>query len=489
MTLPLNATALSSLPDGVPGPSYDRSALTPGIIHIGCGNFHRAHQSWYLGRLFEQGLCMGWAIIGAGVRPVDTAMRQKLEKQDWLTTLIELGPNEKRAEVIGSMIDFVPVATDNGPLIDAMADPRIRIVALTVTEGGYYIDPAINGFDANHPDIRHDAANPESPRTAFGAMIAALRRRRDAGVGPFSGQSCDNLQGNGNVLKSTVISLARLSDPDLADWIETECTFPNSMVDCIVPATGPKEIALAHEFGIDDAAPVIHEPFRQWVIEDKFCAGRPDWDKAGATFTDQVHDFETMKIRILNGGHQVLCLVGELVGIEFMSDTMADPLIHRFFRKVEEEEIVPHVKPVPGFTPPDYLELIDSRFANPAIVDTTRRVAFDGSSRQPGFILPSVRDGLASGAPVEGLALVSAAWCRYCLGAREDGSVIEANDPMWDALQTRAKEAVSNPKSWLCMDHIYGDLAQEPRFADAFVRAYAMIQNDGVKAALKDFCG
>jgi len=487
MTLPLNTNALSSLPDGVPGPSYDRSALTPGIIHIGCGNFHRAHQSWYLGRLFEQGLCMDWAIIGAGVRPTDTAMRQKLEKQDWLTTLIELGPNEKRAEVIGSMIDFVPVATDNGPLIDAMADPRIRIVALTVTEGGYYIDPATNGFDANHPDIRHDASHPETPRTAFGAMIAALRRRRDAGVGPFSGQSCDNLQGNGNVLKSTVISLARLSDPDFANWIEAECAFPNSMVDCIVPATGPKEIALARAFGIDDAAPVTHEPFRQWVVEDKFCAGRPDWDKAGATFTDQVHDFETMKIRILNGGHQVLCLVGELVGIEFMSYTMADPLIHRFFRKVEEEEIVPHVKPVPGFTPPDYLELIDSRFANPAIVDTTRRVAFDGSSRQPGFILPSVRDGLASGAPVEGLALVSAAWCRYCLGTREDGSVIEPNDPMWDALQERAKEAVSNPMSWLGMGHIYGDLAQAPRFADAFMRAYFMIQNDGVRATLTDF--
>ncbi|MBC8158859.1 MAG: mannitol dehydrogenase family protein [Alphaproteobacteria bacterium] len=487
MTLPLNTNALSSLPDGVPGPSYDRSALTPGIIHIGCGNFHRAHQSWYLGQLFEQGLCMDWAIIGAGVRPADTAMRQKLEKQDWLTTLIELGPNEKRAEVIGSMIDFVPVATDNRPLIDAMADPRIRIVALTVTEGGYYIDPATNGFDVNHPDIRHDAANPDTPRTAFGAMIAALRRRRDAGVGPFSGQSCDNLQGNGNVLKSTVISLARLSDPDLADWIEAECTFPNSMVDCIVPATGPKEIALARAFGIDDAAPVTHEPFRQWVIEDKFCAGRPDWDKAGATFADQVNDFESMKIRILNGGHQVLCLVGELVGIEFMSDTMADPLIHRFFRKVAEEEIVPHVKSVPGFTPPDYLELIDSRFSNPAIVDTTRRVAFDGSSRQPGFILPSVRDGLASGAPVEGLALVSAAWCRYCLGTREDGSVIEPNDPIWDALQERAKEAVSNPMSWLGMGHIYGDLAQAPRFADAFMRAYSMIQNDGVRATLTDF--
>jgi mannitol 2-dehydrogenase len=489
MGVTLNNGTISQLPDGIPGPSYDRAALTPGIVHIGCGNFHRAHQSWYLGQLLEMGLCTDWAIIGAGVRPADAAMRETLEAQDWLTTLIELGPDDKRAEVIGPMIDFVPVAADNAPLIKALADPRIRIVSLTVTEGGYYVDPATNGFDTDHPDIQYDAAHPDTPRTAFGAMIAALKRRRDAGVGPFSGLSCDNLQGNGNILKSTVLSLARLSDPDLADWIEANCTFPNSMVDCIVPATGPKEIALAREFGIDDAAPVTHEPFRQWVIEDNFCAGRPDWDKAGGTFTDQVPDYETMKIRILNGGHQVLCLVGELVGIELMSETMADPLIHRFFRKVEEEEIVPFVKPVPGFTAPEYLELIDGRFANPSIVDTTRRVAFDGSSRQPGFILPSVRDGLASGAPVEGLALVSAAWCRYCLGTREDGSVIEPNDPMWDALQTRAKEAASNPKTWLGMGHIYGALAQETRFADAFVRAYAMIRNDGVKATLREFCG
>jgi len=489
MGISLNTASLSRLPAGIPGPSYDRSALTPGIVHIGCGNFHRAHQSWYLHRLFEQGLCTDWAIIGAGVRPADTAMRDRLEAQDWMTTLIQLSPEKKSAEVVGSMIGFVPVEEGNGPLIAAMADPRIRIVALTVTEGGYYVDPATKGFDASHPDIRHDAANPERPRTAFGAMIAALKRRREAGHGPFTGQCCDNLQGNGEVLKSTVLSLARLSDPDLAGWIEANCTFPNSMVDCIVPATGPKEMALAQAFGIDDKAPVTHEPFRQWVIEDNFCAGRPDWDKAGATFTDLVHDYESMKIRILNGGHQVLCLVGELLGIVAMSDTMADPRIRRFFRKVEEEEIVPHVKPVPEYTAPAYLELISERFSNPAIVDTTRRVSFDGSSRQPGFVLPSVRDGLKTGAPVEGLALVSAAWCRYCLGTREDGSVIEPNDPNWDALQARARGAVDDPAHWLGMAPIYGSLKDAPRFAEAFARWHRMIRTEGVAAAMAAYCG
>jgi mannitol 2-dehydrogenase len=320
-------------------------------------------------------------------------------------------------------------------------------------------------------------------------MIAALKRRRDVGHGPFTGQCCDNLQGNGDVLKSTVLSLARLSDPGLADWIERNCTFPNSMVDCIVPATGPNELALAQDFGIDDRAPVTHEPFRQWVIEDDFCAGRPDWDKAGATFTDRVHDFETMKIRILNGGHQVLCLPGALLGIEVMADTMADPRIHAFFRKVEEQEIVPHVKPVPGFTAPEYLELIDRRFSNPEIVDTTRRVAFDGASRQPGFILPSVRDGLAKGTPVEGLALVSAAWCRYCLGTREDGSTIEPNDPIWGELQARAQAAKDSPAAWLGMTQIYGDLGKQARFADAFVRWRRMLDTDGTAAALAAYCG
>ncbi|MCB1409903.1 MAG: mannitol dehydrogenase family protein, partial [Rhodobacteraceae bacterium] len=200
-------------------------------------------------------------------------------------------------------------------LIRQMADPAIRIVSLTVTEGGYYIDPANGSFDAAHPDIAHDAVNPATPRTAFGAMIAALKLRRDAGQGAFTCQSCDNLQGNGRVLKQTILGLARLSDPVLADWIAANSAFPNSMVDCIVPATGPAELALAQGFGIDDQVPVTHENFRQWVIEDDFCAGRPDWDRVGATFTADVHDYEAMKIRILNAGHQVIANPGEVLSV------------------------------------------------------------------------------------------------------------------------------------------------------------------------------
>lgn len=479
-----NAT-LKDLPAGIKVPTYDRAKLSPGIVHIGLGNFHRAHQSWYLHRLFQQGLDTDWAIVGAGVRPYDAAMREKMKAQDYLTTLIELDPSGKSAEVVGSMIDYVPVEEGNGPLIERMAAPDIRIVALTVTEGGYYIDPATKGFDAGHPDIVHDAENPGRPRTAFGAIVAALKLRRERGVGPFTGQCCDNLQGNGAILRQTVVSLARLSDPGLADWIEANCTFPNSMVDCIVPATGPKEIALARDaFGIEDAVPVTHENFRQWVIEDRFCAGRPDWDRAGATFSNDVHAYEAMKIRILNAGHQVISDPGDILGVETISGCMEHPKIRALFRKVEMEEIVPHVHAVPGMTPQAYVELIDRRFSNPSIVDTTKRVAFDGSSRHPGFVLPIVRDGLATGQPVEGLALVEACWARMCEGTREDGSTIAPNDPFWDDLVAVARKAKENPRAWLEMRHNYGDLADEPRFADAFARWLRLIYAEGVGAAI-----
>lgn len=478
-----NAT-LTNLPEGILRPTYDRSALTPGIVHIGVGNFHRGHQAWYLHRLMQQGLAQDWAIIGAGVRPYDAAMRDKLLAQDCLTTLIELDPAATSAEVVGSMIDYLPIEEGNAALISRMAQPDIRIVAMTVTEGGYFIDPATKGFDACHPDIIHDSQNPATPRTAFGAIVAALRLRREGGVGPFTGLCCDNLQGNGDILRQTVVSLARLSDPALADWIDAECSFPNAMVDCIVPATGPKELNLVRSLGIEDHAPVTHENFRQWVIEDKFCAGRPAWEQVGVTFTDAVHDFEVMKIRILNGGHQVIANAAEVLSVDTISGCMAHPQIGALFAKVAGQEIVPHVKPVPGMTPEAYVELIHTRFSNPKIVDTTRRVAFDGSSRHPGFLLPSIRDGLAKGTPIEGLALVEAIWARMCEGTREDGTEIAANDPFWDDLQTAACAAKGDPKAWLAQRHIYGSLAQDARFADAFVKWLAMIWQHGVGAAM-----
>ena len=478
-----NAT-LGALPKDIVTPRYDRTALTPGIVHIGVGNFHRAHQAWYLHRLMQAGDALDWAIVGAGVRPFDEAQRQKLAQQDYMTTLVELSPDGRSAEVVGSMIDYLPIEPGNGPLIARMAQRDIRIVALTVTEGGYYIDPVTKAFDAQHPDMIHDAANPNTPKTAFGAMVAALRARRDADLGPFTGMSCDNLQGNGEILRQTVVSLARMSDPVLAEWINDACTFPNSMVDCIVPATGPQELELIQTFGVDDTVPVTHENFRQWVIEDAFCAGRPAWDKAGATFTDAVHDFEAMKIRILNGGHQIIAGAGEMLSLKTIADCMGNDSVAALLSKVTHTEIVPLVKAVPGMTPDAYTDLIARRFSNPEIVDTTRRVAFDGASRQPGFIVPTIRDGLAAGTPVEGLALVSAVWARMCEGTREDGSTIEPNDPFWDDLNTVAKAAKTDPKAWLAQKQYYNDLASEPRFATAFCEWLEMIWRDGLERTI-----
>ena len=482
----LSLATLSRLPKTVRVPSYERQSLSPGIVHIGLGNFHRAHQAWYLHRLMDQGMAHDWAILGAGVRPSDAASRAKLLDQDCLTTLVELDPSGQSAEVTGAMIGYIPVEQDNATLIFEMSDPRIRIVALTVTEGGYYQTGA-GAFDSNHPDMGYDIAHPDYPRTAFGAMVAALRARRATGAGPFTCQSCDNLQGNGDILRQTVVGLARLGDAELADWIDANCTFPNSMVDCIVPATGPAELALVRSFGIADTVPVTHENFRQWVIEDKFCVGRPAWEAVGATLTDDVHSFEAMKIRLLNGGHQVIANAGEVLSVETIAECMAHPAIHALFSKVARTEVCPHVASVHDMTPPEYVELIERRFANPQIRDTTRRVAFDGSSRHTGFILPVIRDALRVNASVDGLALVEAIWARMCEGTREDGTSIAPNDPNWDALQTAAKAARARPKVWLEQRKYYGDLASSEVFADTFTRWLSIVWENGTEAAIQQY--
>lgn len=485
-TLPLTNQTLSDL-HNVEVPNYDRSQITAGIVHIGVGNFHRAHQAWYLHRLMQQGEALDWGIVGAGVRPADAQMRERLQAQDWMTTLIELDPQSSGVEVVGSMMDFVPIEPENQALIRRMSAQDIRIVALTVTEGGYYVDPASGRLDIGHPDLQHDIENIGRPRTAFGAIVAALSLRRANGLPGFTGLSCDNLQGNGQILRQAIIGLADAIDPALAEWISENCSFPNSMVDCIVPATGPREIQMAESLGIQDLAPVTHESFRQWVIEDDFVQGRPAWEKVGATFTDAVHDYERMKIGILNGGHQVVSVPGELFGLNTIADCLEHPKIAALFRRIATYEVAPQIPSVPGMTPQAYVELIERRFANPKIVDTVRRVAFDGSSRHPGFILPAIRGGLAGGSPIQGLALIEAAWARMCLGVRENGSKIEPNDPYWPALQSCAMAADARPRAWVEQAHIYGDLIESAEFVAAFEDAYLRIQSSGLAAAIEAY--
>ena len=479
--------SLGDLPTGVVRPLFDRSSLSPGIVHIGVGNFHRAHQSWYLQQLMQQGDALDWAIIGAGVKSYDLNQRQKLIKQDCLTTLIELDPSGSRVEVVGSMIDYLPIDDTNSALIKYLARPEIRIVSLTVTEGGYFLNSGTNCFDESHPDIVYDAKFPDTPKTAFGAIVAALKMRWEAGHGPITGLSCDNLQGNGDALRSAVLGLANLSNPKLANWIESNCTFPNSMVDCIVPRTGSTEIKLSQEFGINDRVPVTHENFRQWVIEDNFCVGRPNLEDVGVTFASEIKNYEQMKIRILNGGHQVIAGCGEMLSIETISGCMENRNIDALLSKIILEEIAPHVQPVPNMDPTKYFHEIKLRFSNSKILDTTRRVSSNGSTYHPGFIFPSIWDGLRSGAPIEGLALVEAIWARMAEGTREDGSEIEPKDANWETLQKFAILAKTDPMAWLNMRDIYAELSDQPRFSKAFIKWFLLIWSDGIEASISAF--
>ncbi|SNR45283.1 mannitol dehydrogenase family protein [Paracoccus sediminis] len=486
MAVNLSETTLSALPDTVGRPGYDRGALGRGIVHVGVGNFHRAHMAWYLDQLFEMGEGHDWGLIGAGVRPGDAAMRDRLAGQDWLTTVVELDPDGLNARVIGSMIDFVPI--DPQAVVHAMADPAIRIVSLTITEGGYYVDAKTDGFDAAHPDIAHDAAHPDAPKTVFGMILAALRRRRDAGSEPFTVMSCDNLPENGHVCARTVTELAQLSDPALADWIRRHVAFPNSMVDCITPATSDRERSLVSDrFGIADAAPVVCEPFRQWVLEDHFPQGRPPLERVGAEFVADVSRHELMKLRILNGGHAAIAYPSALLGHHFVHDAMADPQIEAWLRALETREIIPTLQPIPGVSYDEYLELIVSRFANPEIGDTILRLCLDGSNRQPKFILPVLADTLKSDADVDGLAQEVAFWCRYCEGTDEAGNAIAPNDDNHAQLREYALASRRDPLAFLQNETVFGPLAGNPVFREAFARKLTLVQKQGVRTAIDTY--
>jgi mannitol 2-dehydrogenase len=484
----LSLKTLEAIGNDVARPSYRRTDLSAGILHVGVGNFHRAHQSWYLHKLFDLGLDHDWAIVGGGVKHFDEAMRQSLEPQDWLTTLVELDPKGLSAQILGSMIDFVEV--DPQKLIAAMARPEIRIVSLTVTEGGYYVDANTGGFDAGHPDMVADRENPDSPITVFGIIISALMRRRKAGLKAFTVLSCDNLPENGHVARNSVLGLARERADDAHAWIKANVAFPNSMVDCITPATGDRERALVRDqFGIEDAAPVVCEPFHQWVLEDRFTNGRPQLEKVGVEFVEDVAPYELMKLRILNGGHATIAYPAGLLDIHYVHDAMGEPLVKGFLDRLEHDEIIPTVPIIPGVDRNSYYDKIVERFSNEAVGDTIPRLCFDGSNRQPKFIIPVIEDRLRKGMTVDGLALESALWCRYCFGTSDTGAIIPPNDPNWGKLTAQAKLARNDPSRWLELVDIYGAVADNPVFAKAFTRALTALWRDGTRATLKAYIG
>lgn len=489
--VPLNQQNLSRLSDKISIPTYNRSVLRAGIVHIGQGNFHRSHMASYLDDLFHLDFDNNkdWAIVGGGIMSFDADKRNLLQSQDWLQTLVQQDGDSSKAKVIGSMIDFLPVDADGRSLLTAMTSPGIKIVSLTVTEGGYFLN---NGaFDPNHPQIQHDISNPDHPKTCFGMMIKALRiRQQEAGLQPFTVLSCDNIPHNGRVVQSVLLGMASAIDPVFAQWMKENVACPNSMVDRITPGTTDKQRQYCREeLGCEDAAPIFCEPYRQWVLEDNFPQGRPNLELLeNVTFVPDVASFEFMKIRILNGGHASLCYPSALLGVKYVHEAMEHRTIRPFLDALERDEIIPTVGPVPDTSLPGYYDLIASRFANPTICDTITRICFGGASNQPKFTIPVAADNLKAGRKVDGIALVSAMWCKYCQGKTEAGDDIAANDPQWDRLQAIALQASINPQHWLTsLPDVYGSIGNDPTFAASFAKALQTIENQGAEAAMKQY--
>ncbi|MCX8278620.1 mannitol dehydrogenase family protein [Phyllobacterium sp. 0TCS1.6C] len=485
MTVKLSQAGLNRLPANVGVPAYGRSDLSAGIVHFGIGNFHRAHQAVYLDALFNAGVDRDWGIIGAGVLPSDETMRQKLKEQDWLTTVVEQDSGHRVAHVTGAMIDYLEPGNEENT-IARLADPAIRIVSMTITEGGYFIDPASGHFNPQHPAIVADAQAIDRPKTVFGLILAGLIRRRNDNTPPFTVMSCDNIPGNGHVTCDAVSGLAELVDGNLAEWVREHVAFPNSMVDRITPATSDRERQLLQsEFGIEDNWPVFCEPFKQWVLEDHFPIGRPSLDRVGVTFVKDVAPYELMKIRILNGGHAAIAYPAALMDIHFVHEAMEEPLIRDFLTKLETEEIIPVLPPVPDMPFDEYFDLIVRRFSNPKIGDTIQRLCQDGSNRQPKFILPTTADRLKAGRSITGLSLVSALWCRFCAGTTDSGQPTNYLDASAERLKVEALKAKDDPKAFLAMTDIFGEVGTTPVFVESFSRILRTLWQEGARETLK----
>ena len=458
-----------------------------GIVHLGLGAFFRAHGAIYVA---EAMACSGgdWGIVGVSL--VSPTQRDRLAPQDFAYTALELGPGYERPQVIDVVQDVLVAREDPGAVLAAMADPRVRIVTLTVTEKGYCHEPSTGKLNTTHPDIVHDVANPATPRSAPGVLVAALARRKAADVGPFTVLTCDNLPENGKVVRAAVIELARLTDPGLADWIAAEGAFPSTMVDRIVPATKEEDIArLAGLSGVLDLSPVMHEPFRQWVVEDRFVgAERPDLGAVGVQLVADVTPFEMMKLRCLNGTHSALAYLGYLAGHETISDTVADPAFAAFVRHLWRAEIIPTVPPPPRVDLGAYAEALFQRYANPAIRHRTWQIAMDGSQKLPQRILGTIADARAAGRETPGLAVAVAAWMHYVGGVDEKGAAIDVRDPLAERLRGLSDGAgppETKVAALLGVSEIFpAALADDPGFRTAVTEAYRLLATDGARAAV-----
>lgn len=495
----LNKQNLSRLDPGVLLPSYTLDQRRQGIAHIGVGGFHRAHQAFYTDALMNLGAEEGtdegldWAICGVSLREEDRSNFEALKGQDFLFTLFELGDTpDTKTRIIGAM-DQMLMSTDSDlALIDKLASPDIRIVSLTITEGGYCIDDSTGEFMSHLPQIQHDLSHPATPKTVFGYLCAALSRRRAEGTPAFTLMSCDNLPHNGGVTRKALLAFARLRDADLHDWIEANVSFPNAMVDRITPMTSTAHrLQLHDEKNIDDAWPVVCEPFVQWVLEDKFVNGRPAWEKVGVQFTDDVTPYEEMKIKLLNGSHLALTYLGALKGYRFVHETMNDPLFVEYIRTYMDRDVTPQLPSVPGIDLESYKDTLIERFSNQAIADQLERVCSDGSSKFPKFTVPTINRLILDEGNLDRASLVVAAWALYLQGsAGENGVAYKIVDPRADFCKALVADDVLITQRLLEVEEIFGAaIPKSAEFVASFEKNLNSLKELGVSKTLEKLLG
>jgi fructuronate reductase len=472
---------------GVRLPSYDRRRLATGIVHLGLGNFARAHLADYIEDALDAGDC-GWGIVGVSMR--HPHQRDRLAPQDGLYTALQRDGSEVRPRVIGCVKRLLVAPEDPLAVVRAMADKTCRIVSLTITEKGYCFDAGLGRLDFDHPVIQADLRDPAHPRSAFGLLAAALSARCANNIPPFTILSCDNLPDNGRLVAKLLDEFVRRQDENLADWIASHGAFPSTMVDRIVPATTGADLAAALEAtGLTDLAPVSHEPFRQWVIEDRFVGGdRPSLEQAGAQFVDDVAAFERLKLRMLNAAHSALAYFGCLSGYRTIRETAADPVFRQFIRDLWREEIIPVVRAPTAVDPSQYADTVMRRFDNAAILHKSSQVASDGSQKLPVRLLPTIRERLDRGQPIARLAHVVAAWIRYLEGGDDCGGAIEINDPLkgrlQDVLAAAGNTAEGKVAAMTGLDQVFGaGLSDNNSFRNAIRMAYVFIAGRGIHAA------
>lgn len=483
----LDTASLSTLPGNVAVPGYDRSQVTTGIVHFGVGGFHRAHQAMYIDRLMNDGKALDWGICGIGVLPQDKKMADVMAEQDCLYTLFLKHPDGTReARVIGSITEFLFAPADPGAVIEKMASPDTRIVSLTVTEGGYNFHHVTGEFDAGNPDVVHDLSPNAAPRTTFGLVAEALARRRARGIEPFTVMSCDNIQGNGDVAKKMFTAFAALKDPELGAWMRDNVAFPNSMVDRITPVTTTEDrSAVAKEFGVVDQWPVVCEPFEQWVLEDNFPLGRPPYEDAGVQVVEDVEPYELMKLRLLNATHQGMCYFGYLAGYRYAHEAAQDPLFATFLLDYMDHEGGPTLSPLPGVDLPLYKQTLIERYSNEHVRDTLARLCAESSDRIPKWLLPVIRINLANDGEIARSAGIVASWARYAEGTDESGQPIEVVDRLKEPLMAAAAKQHGDKLAFLRNRDVFGDLVDNARFAEAYLRTLDILHDKGARAAVE----